>query len=936
MTEVKYNNNKYICGEDDFKITNGDDSEDNYVSLAHDEVNAVREIGYGSEIVNHSLPLSMSDDGYFDLPAESAGYGFFLVGDGEEYAEVYWSTDNTVTLIDNSTNVAVTDSDTDFCIFDNTTSIRVRNRLGTAKNVVFDYSYTELPVAPTFQAFSVLSGIDNLDPKLTINGTTVTPTFRYKGGDADATDWNYWGYGEDLDLESGTVPTYNDGSPGLGASDDSVKFNTGGFYRYDTDTTFGDITTEDIVFEVVIESGLDGVKSYFSSKRYGGGAYPGWALYWDTNDRFYLDLDVGATTVQLSTASLLPQTWYHILFFINRSDATHGGATYVNGISSGATADVTAVAASLTNIGNFAIGDKNYVGEPYSTRLTYLAAWLEDDWHQAGALGPAEWATVAAERFAKFSGIYPQVFNNPDVIVDGDMEAVGTAAWTASDSTLGKDTTVPLYEGAQHLRITSTGSTFWAIQSTILTAGQKYNVTGAARSVSGSAIPNIYEGTPVLRWTGTTSTSWQEFDITFTATGSSFLIGSASASGVVDFDAVTVTRIEGLATTAERTYPAYIDKIEEGYSKLYYVGSEWLRMCHRQDSAGENVYGYLSETAAENLALYSEDYSNWTVIDSGPDIITDNATVCPDGRTVAASIAASTSNADHGVRQYITLTAETYSFSVFVKSADKDWVALENKTVANCICYFNVTNGTIGTAGAGATGYIEGPFYNDFYRVCIVFTGTVDSHNMRIVAAEDDNDQEFSGNGSTVDLYVWGAQCELNVGGYMTSPVITSAGSETRVMDELRYDAKDNIGGEDNATGTVAWDILLSDYEMTSPVIQYCYSISDAGASGDRVAGYIVADELFYTLSRASGGNNGDVVVNPGDCSDGVKHSLRSTWATDDLTLYRDGVQGTTDTSADMPDDLDRLSIGSARASTNQFNGLIQNFRIYNAPTTKG
>ncbi|KKL05838.1 hypothetical protein LCGC14_2602030 [marine sediment metagenome] len=75
----------------------------------------------------------------------------------------------------------------------------------------------------TFKIFDGVSGVDNLDPNLTINGTTVTPTFRYNGKDANGTDWAPWTYGETLDwVSNGTNISFNQGSPLLGSNDDSV------------------------------------------------------------------------------------------------------------------------------------------------------------------------------------------------------------------------------------------------------------------------------------------------------------------------------------------------------------------------------------------------------------------------------------------------------------------------------------------------------------------------------------------------------------------------------------------------------------------------------------------------------------------------------------------------------------------------------------------
>jgi hypothetical protein len=113
-----------------------------WVSDAHNQTDAFRGIGSGGHVTNHESPVNVADDGSFDLPDASAGFGFIMAGDGEEYAQFTWTSAAVVTLIDNSANVVNTDTDTNLCIFDNGTAVRVRNRLGAAKDIVFDYHYT--------------------------------------------------------------------------------------------------------------------------------------------------------------------------------------------------------------------------------------------------------------------------------------------------------------------------------------------------------------------------------------------------------------------------------------------------------------------------------------------------------------------------------------------------------------------------------------------------------------------------------------------------------------------------------------------------------------------------------------------------------------------------------------------------------------------------
>ena len=166
----------------------------------------------------------------------------------------------------------------------------------------------------------------------------------------------------------------------------------------------------------------------------------------------------------------------------------------------------------------------------------------------------------------------------------------------------------------------------------------------------------------------------------------------------------------------------------------------------------------------------------------------------------------------------------------------------------------------------------------------------------------------------------------------MTSPIRTDGSALTRPKDNLQFVAGANIGGEDVGQGTIRADVLLADYNTTANVL---FAISDGGAAADRIVGYVSSAELFTFTTSASGGNGGAGNV-AGDCTNGVKHELALLYDTDNVRVIRDGSEGTADSSADIPDDLDALAIGQNNTATLQTNGLIQNLRIYNIPTTKG
>lgn len=116
------------------------------VGISHDNTDAKMSISAGSQYTEHEAPVSLADDASFDLPDSSAGFCTILVGDSEEYAFFRWDTTAAVNVIDSSgSNISTSDDDGKFCIFDNGTAVRVRNRLGAAKKVIFDCNYTTSP-----------------------------------------------------------------------------------------------------------------------------------------------------------------------------------------------------------------------------------------------------------------------------------------------------------------------------------------------------------------------------------------------------------------------------------------------------------------------------------------------------------------------------------------------------------------------------------------------------------------------------------------------------------------------------------------------------------------------------------------------------------------------------------------------------------------------
>ena len=85
--------------------------------------------------------IQLANDEYIDLPDAIKGQGSVIVGDNEEYARFRFSTTGSVALDENTVDISDTDTASKFCIFDNGTNVRVKNRLGSAYDIILTVNY---------------------------------------------------------------------------------------------------------------------------------------------------------------------------------------------------------------------------------------------------------------------------------------------------------------------------------------------------------------------------------------------------------------------------------------------------------------------------------------------------------------------------------------------------------------------------------------------------------------------------------------------------------------------------------------------------------------------------------------------------------------------------------------------------------------------------
>ncbi len=401
-----------------------------------------------------------------------------------------------------------------------------------------------------------------------------------------------------------------------------------------------------------------------------------------------------------------------------------------------------------------------------------------------------------------------------------------------------------------------------------------------------------------------------------------------AAERALRWQGVYPQRAKGTAvpTVKTRSTSAYMYKIESGQAKLHKVGAEHLRVCQGYDpAAAEFVYGYLAEPQRTNRVTYSEAIAaHWTKVDAG-DAVASDAVECPDGRTVADSLAADTDVGQHGMSTSVTLVSDTtHTFSMFVKAGSAEYndvIKLED-TTTGCYAYFKLSTVEV-LEQSSCAGYIVGPYGHDFYLCIIVYTATSGAKTVRWLVGDDFEviSDSIAGD-DAVNFYVWGAQMEEDK--YPTTPIVTDGAIATRNADPLEFVAGANIGGEDRGKVTVECDVLLP---VVSDGGQRCVvDIADSGSDYIQcaVAGY-GRGELTI---RSSGGTDGDAGAAE-DVSDGESHSLSFRCQANRADVSCDAVSGDVDTTCDIPDALDRLCIGVDLDGAQQFCGLISRLRVY-------
>lgn len=324
------------------------------------------------------------------------------------------------------------------------------------------------------------------------------------------------------------------------------------------------------------------------------------------------------------------------------------------------------------------------------------------------------------------------------------------------------------------------------------------------------------------------------------------------------------------------------------------AGEDEPRFDHDPDTL--ESLGLLIEESRTNNALYSDDFNNGAWVKQTSHGLTSNTTIAPDGTQNADTFNRGASN--QYIYQSIGVTG-THTLSVWVKTPSGDG---NHNFVMQ---HFNSTDGGLGNT---------------------TFTATEEWQRFNIQASPTVTGGWYPCIPSTLgqDMHVWGAQ--LEAGSFPTSYIPTSGNSVTRQIDNA-YILNDNVPIR---TGVGEYSFYLRGRLLTTAPLT---GISRGLVGmGDSTSNRIRIPHDSQGAVEIYSGNSLQVSFNTGSFGT-VERKVALAVKKDDFALSLDGGTVLTDTSGNIPVDIDTIALGcstyDAPPITNPSTCYIKEFRIY-------
>jgi hypothetical protein len=305
-------------------------------------------------------------------------------------------------------------------------------------------------------------------------------------------------------------------------------------------------------------------------------------------------------------------------------------------------------------------------------------------------------------------------------------------------------------------------------------------------------------------------------------------------------------------------------------------------------NGGGGCPSLLLEKQSTNLALYSEALSTSpNVLDAST--ATANVYVSPDGTQNAMQFTETTANDRHGFYQYTSVTAQTYTASIFTKQTGRRYIAFNSDMIngTNIASFFDLQTISVVSSGSGHTCSIQ-DFGNGWLRLIITFTVVSSGSRYAIWGGSPDGTTYTYAGSTSISQTFWGYQLEAS--SYPTSYIPTTTASATRVADECSKTSISSLIGQ--TEGVLFCDFVLLAYDSIEKWIAFL------GSGGAYIGLYTTTSGQFFAEVANSTAQFQSLTFT---FSVGQRYKLALAYKANDFAFYVNGTQVATGNSGTVP-----------------------------------
>jgi hypothetical protein len=307
----------------------------------------------------------------------------------------------------------------------------------------------------------------------------------------------------------------------------------------------------------------------------------------------------------------------------------------------------------------------------------------------------------------------------------------------------------------------------------------------------------------------------------------------------------------------------------------------------RLDYSNGTCPSLLVEPQRTNLALYSNALSTGTnVVDAST--ITANFYVSPDGTQNAMQFTETTDNSRHGFYQYTTVTAQTYTASIFTKQTGRRYIALRSDITGTATSsFFDLQTISVLSSGSGHTCSIQ-DFGNGWLRLVVTFTASAGSRYLVWCGSPDGINVVYAGSTSISQTF-YGYQ--LEAGSYPTSYIPTTSASVTRNEDVISKTGISSLIGQ--TEGTIYLDIVFKN--PLSSVNRLISITETVWSSGGSIRLEVTSSQFVADI--VNGGASVGDITHLTSVLPNTRYKIAIAYKQNDCKMYINGVDVGSDTT---------------------------------------